>query len=40
MDLDAFRLMVQGLAGRVIAVEGEVANLCSQLAAVIAQGRP
>jgi hypothetical protein len=27
---------VQGVAGRVIAVEGEVANLRSQLAAVIA----
>jgi hypothetical protein len=36
MDVDALRLMVQGLAGRVIAVEGEVANLRSQLAAVIA----
>jgi hypothetical protein len=32
--------MGQGLAGRVIAVEGETANLRSQLAAVIAEGRP
>ena len=41
MDLDALRLMVQGLADRVIAVEGEVANLRAQwapeLTAVIAQ---
>jgi hypothetical protein len=29
--------MVQRLAGRVIAVEGEIANLRSQLAAVITQ---
>jgi hypothetical protein len=36
MDVDALRLMVQGLAGRVIMVEGEIANLRSQLAAVIA----
>ena len=40
MDLDALRLMVQGLAGRVIAVEGEVANLRSQLAAIIAESQP
>jgi hypothetical protein len=32
--------MVQGLAGRVIAVEGEVANLRSHLAGLIAEGRP
>jgi hypothetical protein len=37
MDLDALRLMVQGLAGRVIAVEGEISNLRSQLAALIAR---
>lgn len=36
MDLDALRLMTQGLAGRVIAAEGEIVNLRSQLAAVIA----
>ena len=40
MDLDALRLMVQGLAGRVIAAEGETANLRAPLAAVIAEGRP
>ncbi len=34
MDLDALRLMVQGLAGRVIAAEGEIISLRSQLAAV------
>jgi len=39
MELDALRLMVQGLAGRLIAVEGETANLRTQLAAVIA-GQP
>jgi hypothetical protein len=37
MDVDALRLMVQGLAGRVISVEGEIANLRSQLAALIAE---
>ena len=37
MDLAALRLMVQGLARRVIAVEGEVVNLRSHLAALIAQ---
>jgi len=41
LDLDALRLMVQGLAGRVIAVEGEVASWRAQrapeLAAVIVQ---
>lgn len=36
MDLDALRLMVQGLSGRVIAAEGEITNLRAQLAAVIA----
>jgi len=44
MELAALRLMEQGLAGRVIAVEGEMANLRAQwapeLAAVIAEGRP
>ena len=34
MDLDALRLMVQGLAGRVIAAEGDVISLRSQMAAV------
>ena len=41
MDLDALRLMVQGFAGRVIAVEGEIASLrarwAPELAAMIAQ---
>ena len=40
MNLDALRLMVQGLAGRVIAVEGETANLRAQLASVIADRQP
>jgi hypothetical protein len=34
MDMDALRLMVQGLAGRVISAEGEIISLRSQLAAV------
>jgi hypothetical protein len=34
LDLDALRLMVQGLAGRVITAEGEIISLRSQLAAV------
>jgi hypothetical protein len=37
LDVDALRLMVQGLAGRVVAVEGEITNLRSQLAALIAK---
>jgi hypothetical protein len=37
MDVDALRLVVQGLAGRVIAVEGELSAMQAQLAAVIAQ---
>lgn len=37
MDIDALRLMVQGLAGRVMSMEGEVADLRSQLAAMIAE---
>lgn len=36
MDLDSLRLMVQGLSGRVIAMEGELAAMRAQLAAVIA----
>jgi hypothetical protein len=40
MDLDTLRLVVQGLAGRVIAVEGEMGALRSQLAAVIAAQTP
>ena len=44
MDLVALRLMVQGLAGRVIALEGETANLRAQwapeLASVIADRQP
>jgi metal-responsive CopG/Arc/MetJ family transcriptional regulator len=37
MDLDALRLMVQGLAGRVLTIEGEIINLQSQLAALNVQ---
>lgn len=36
MDNDSLRLMVQGLAGRVKSVEGEIAHLRTQLAAFIA----
>jgi hypothetical protein len=37
MDVDALRLMVQGMAGRVLAVEVEVRNLHSYLAALIVE---
>jgi hypothetical protein len=44
MDPNPLRRMVQGLAGRVIAVEGETANPRAQwapeLTAIIAEGRP
>lgn len=36
MDTEALRLMVQGLAGRVKSVEGEIIHLRSQVAAQIA----
>lgn len=36
MDTDSLRLMVQGLSGRVRAVEGEIVHVQSQLAALIA----
>lgn len=37
LDLDGLRLMVQGLGGRVRALDGEMLNIRSQLAAVIAR---
>jgi hypothetical protein len=37
MDVDGLRLLVQGLAGRVVAVEGEVTELRSQVAALLAR---
>lgn len=37
MDKESLRLMVQGLSGRVVALEGEVMRIQSQLAAIIAE---
>jgi hypothetical protein len=36
MDVEALRLMVQGLGGRVKAVEGEMINMRAQIATLIA----
>lgn len=36
LDREGMRLMIQGLTGRLVALEGEVMRLQSQLAAVIA----
>ena len=36
LDREGMRLMIQGLSGRMVAVEGELMRVQSQLAAVIA----
>lgn len=37
LDREGMRLMMQGLSGRVVALEGEVMRIQAQLAAIIAQ---
>ena len=37
MDIDALRLMIQGLAGRVQSLEGELVRMQSQVATLIAE---
>lgn len=39
LDREGMRLMVQGLMGRVVAVEGELMRVQSQLAAIIANNQ-
>jgi hypothetical protein len=36
LDREGMRLMMQGLSGRVVALEGEIMRIQSQLAAIIA----
>jgi len=39
MDLEALRLLVLGLAGRVVGVEGQIGHMQAQVAAIMANAR-